>query len=118
MKLYEYYQIVVNENGENVLELTEDPMPQDGYSREPLCYEDPDGDELEGMGYPFDGISTSFSGDHHTYKIVEGTDTVTIDDFEGEVSTAGVYYYRTGIYTEDEEYTGYDSVVCLIPDED
>lgn len=118
MELYEYYTYNVTDKGEIQVEKVEDPMPKDGYSHEPLVYVDPDGDELEDLGLPFDGVSINFAGDRHTVGIIrsENVDPQLLNTMMwGKEATPEAYYYRTGVYHEDETHTGWDAVVCVSP---
>lgn len=115
MKLYEYYKLVVNADGENELVLTEDPLPKDGFSHEPLGFVDPDdtADDTADKDVPFDGVIYSFAGDCGTLDFVKEGEEVPMDFFKDQVATAGITYYRTGIYIQAKEdiHTGYDAVM-------
>lgn len=119
MELYAYYKITVDENGNNVLSKTDDPTIADGYSREPLVYVDPDDDSIDNPDLPFTGVTVSFMGEYETVDFLPVGAQVT-DELDNQVSTAGVYYYRTGVYEPDETHTGFDAIVAVwvIPDED
>lgn len=134
MKLYEYYKLRTNEDGKPELYTIPDPLPQDGYSYEPLAYasDDDDYDEeyVAKLKLPFTGITCNFSGDHGEINeagIVGGVDTVTVDFAQEFVDMYAKAYsmstkendfifYRTGIYFENEEYTGFDMVYVIILD--
>lgn len=132
MKLYEYYKLRTNEDGKPELYTIPDPLPQDGYSHEPLAYasDDDDYDEeyVAKLKLPFTGVDTNFSGDHgaiETVKIISGIDVEVMDHInefliEGIVWTScepsEYIFYRTGIYYPNEEYTGLDMIYCIVLD--
>ena len=139
MKLYEYYKLRTNEDGKPELYTIPDPLPQDGFSYEPLAYacddDDYDEDIVAKNKWPFTGINTNFSGNHGSIdsaKIVPGIDTVTADnalEYLDKLPTVDYFgnpidrsnkedtiFYRTGIYYPDEEYTGLDVVYCIVLD--
>lgn len=115
MKLYDYYRLVENADGIKELVQVEDPLPKDGYSHEPLGYVDPDdsADDCEDNDVPFGGVIYSFAGDCGTIDFVKEGAEVPAEMFKDENIREGVYYYRTGIYEQDEEdtHTGYDAVM-------
>lgn len=134
MKLYEYYKLRTNEDGKPELYTIPDPLPQDGFSHEPLAYasDDDEYDEeyVAKLKLPFTGITCNFSGDHGTINeagIVEGVDTVTVDfvqefvdmyakAYPKSVKESDFIFYRTGIYFENEEYTGFDMIYVITLD--
>lgn len=119
MKLHTYYTITVDTHGKKNLSETEDPTPQDGFSREPLVYVDPDDDSIEDPNLPFSGVNVSFMGDHGTVAFLPVGESVSTElDLDNEMSVAGVYYYRTGVYNDDETHTGFDAIVWVAPDND
>lgn len=115
MELHTYYEITVDADGNNVLSKTDDPTIHDGYSREPLVYVDPDDDSIDNPNLPFTGVTVSFMGEYETVDFLPVGAKVT-DELDNQVSTAGVYYYRTGVYEPDETHTGFDAIVWVIPD--
>lgn len=134
MKLYEYYKLITFKDGKKALKIIPDPLPQDGYSHEPLAYasddDEYDEDYVAKLKLPFTGINCNFSGDHGSIDeagIVEGIDTVTVDfaldfvdkhgKFYGDrVKESDFIFYRTGIYFDNEEYTGFDMVFVITID--
>ena len=132
MKLYEYYKLRTNEDGKPELYTIPDPLPQDGYSHEPLAYANDDEEYTEEYvaenKLPFTCVDTNFSGDHggiDTVKIISGIDVEVmehINEFlvEGVVWTSRkpseYIFYRTGIYYPNEEYTGLDMIYCIVLD--
>lgn len=132
MKLYEYYKLRTNEDGKPELYTIPDPLPQDGFSYEPLAYandeDEYDEEYVAKHKLPFTGLDTNFSGDHgdiQPVKIIPGTDVEVMDHINEFLSEEPVWpsrkpsdyvYYRTGIYYPDEEYTGLDVVYCIVLD--
>lgn len=134
MKLYEYYKLITRTDGKKFLKTIPDPLPQDGFSHEPLAYasDDDEYDEeyVAKLKLPFTGINCNFSGDHGSIDeagIVEGVDTVTVDfaqdfvdmyakTYTKPVKESDFIFYRTGIYFENEEYTGFDMIYVITLD--
>lgn len=132
MKLYEYYKLRTNEDGKPELYIIPDPLPQDGYSYEPLAYandeEEYDEEYIAKRKLPFTGLDTNFSGDHgdiQPVEIISGIDVDVMDHINKFMADepiwpsrdpAGYIFYRTGIYYPDEEYTGLDVIYCIVLD--
>lgn len=130
MKLYEYYKLVTREDGKTFLKIIPDPLPQDGYSYEPLAYTNDDNEYDEEyvakLKLPFTGVDTNFSGDHGDIgevKIVQGVDDVPMEVINDFISSNPYSYkpseyifYRTGIYFHNEDYTGFDMVYFIVLD--
>lgn len=130
MKLYEYYKLVTRTDGKTFLKIIPDPLPQDGYSHEPLAYtnDDDEYDEeyVAKLKLPFTGVDTNFSGDHGTIgelKIIEGIDDVPMEVFDEFISSnpygykpSEYIFYRTGIYFHNEDYTGFDMIYFIVLD--
>lgn len=117
VKLYEYYKYNATTK---TLSIVPDPWPEDGYSHEPLAYVDPDDSAEDALAFgipnlPFNGIIYSWTGDCETEMILEGVDTGEELHNLPDLSERG-YYYRTGIYEDNEDYTGYDAIVWCEPE--
>lgn len=119
MNLHEYYEMTVNAEGKNQFTKADDPTPQDGYDRSPLVYVDPDCDTIEDDTLPFTGVDIHFMGDNSSVIFLPSGNEVTTEldeELENGVATAGAYYYRTGVYYTDENHTGFDAIVLVIPE--
>lgn len=117
MKLYEYYKLITRTDGKRYFKVVADPMPDDGFAHEPLSYVDPDGDEIEEeAGLPFRGTIINFAGDKDTAEFIEENSIFNADDLREEEIRHDGYYYRTGVYHQNEDHTGYDAVLWVLPD--
>jgi len=111
-----YYSYERTENGSKVAE-AEDPMPQEeGVDYYPIVYIDPDGDELAETDLPFDGLSIRFLGDAETLAILRDDECANLSEImRDHYAHSKALYCRSAIYDLNDDYTGYDAVVRVIP---